>query len=349
MTAAVGPYVWEPHPGAWIVLVAAVVAVVVGHRRARRSTPGTAPWPRRQIVTFTGAVLAAAVALTWPLADLAAHWSLTVLVVQRLLLVLAVPPLVLLGLPYDRLQRVTRPGPVDAVIERCRRPAVAVPVFMVVAVGSMLTPVVEAQASSAVVRALVDLAVLAAGFVLWIPVIGRVPGIARLRPVGRFSYLVIQSVLPAFLSFVYIFARRPLYTTFAGSHRAVGMRPLNDQQIAGFVSKLGMLFVLLTVGAVVLTRAQRLDERSAEAEAAEDPLLWGDVERQFERADRRSGRSGWSPPDGTGGGETGGAQRPVGTVPETAPGAGGRAGARPDATGGNTGGDIDCDKPDPAP
>jgi hypothetical protein len=64
------------------------------------------------------------------------------------------------------------------------------------------------------------------------------------------------------------------------------MRPLNDQQIAGFVSKLSMLLVLLSVGAVVLARASTSDAELAD----NDPLVWADVEREFERADRRSSK-----------------------------------------------------------
>jgi hypothetical protein len=64
---------------------------------------------------------------------------------------------------------------------------------------------------------------------------------------------------------------------------AIGLRPLNDQQVAGFVSKLTMLFTLLTVGAVVLARASRNEDELGE----NDPLVWADVERQFERVDRR--------------------------------------------------------------
>ena len=68
----------------------------------------------------------ALVALTWPVADLAAHWSLTALVIQRLILILAVAPMLLLGLPYDVLERITRPALVDAALNRCRRPATAI-------------------------------------------------------------------------------------------------------------------------------------------------------------------------------------------------------------------------------
>jgi cytochrome c oxidase assembly factor CtaG len=161
-----------------------------------------------------------------------------------------------------------------------------VAVFTVVVVGSMSIPLVEAQGSSSVVRGIMDLVVLAAGFVLWLPVIGRVPGILRLKPVVRFAYLVVQAIVPAFLSFIYIFASRPLYSTFRHSHLAIGLRPLNDQQISGFVSKLSMLIVLLTVAAVVLRRTQPTDEE----DGSDEPLLWADVERELERADRRDDR-----------------------------------------------------------
>ena len=127
---------------------------------------------------------------------------------------------------------------------------------------------------------------MVAGLVLWIPVLGRIPGITRPKPVVRFGYLVAQAVVPAFLSFIYIFSRRPLYPEFARSHAAVGLRPLTDQQIAGFVSKLTMLFVLLIVGAVVLARAPRSEDELDTS----DTLVWADVERQFERVDRQGAK-----------------------------------------------------------
>jgi cytochrome c oxidase assembly factor CtaG len=159
-------------------------------------------------------------------------------------------------------------------------PPVAIVTVTVLLVGTMAPPVVQAQASSPGVRGLLSVVMLFAGLVLWLPVLSRVPGIPRLKPMVRFGYLVAQGVVPAFLSFVLILAPRPLYGTFARSRMAIGLRPLNDQQIAGFVSKLGMLIVLLAVGTVFLLRT---DEESS----TDDPLVWADVQRQFERADRR--------------------------------------------------------------
>ncbi len=283
MSGHPGPYHFDPHPFAWAVLVAVAVAVVAGHRWLAGRSVQPISWPRRQVIAFAGGWAVAAVALTWPVGDLAAHWSLTALVTQRVLLVLAATPLVLLGLPYDVLERLTRPAIIDTVLTWLRRPLIAIITVTTLLVGSMAAPFVAAQSRSVWARGLFDLVVLTAGVVLWVPVLGRIPGIFRLRPVVRFGYLMVQAVVPAFLSFVFILSGHAIYATFLRSHQAIGLRPLNDQQVAGFVSKLSMLVVLITVGGVVLSRATATKDELG----ADEPLVWADVERQFQRAERR--------------------------------------------------------------
>jgi putative membrane protein len=290
--ATVDPLGWDGHAATWAILCAIVALTVVAHRRLLQSSRRPIRWSRHQIEFFAGGCAALALALTWPLADLAAHWSLTALVTQRLILVLAVAPMFLLGLPHDILERATRPPVVDAILLRLRRPPVAIVTVTVILVGSMAPPLVRTQASSPSIRDLLFVATLIAGLVLWLPVLGRVPGIPRLRPIVRFGYLAAQGVVPAFLSFALILAPHPLYGTFAGSRMAIGLRPLNDQQIAGFVSKLAMLIVLLTVGTVFLLRTD-------EELSTDDPLVWADVQRQFERADRRGAPDGPASPEAT--------------------------------------------------
>ncbi|MGD0313268.1 MAG: cytochrome c oxidase assembly protein [Acidimicrobiales bacterium] len=318
--ATAGPYAWDPHLVTWGTLVAVGALVVLGHRRLERTSEHPIPWSRRQMTAFGGAWITAVVALTWPVANVAAHWSLTALVLQRLLLLLLASPLLWLGLPYDIVQWATRPRIVDAVLVRLQRPPIAIVVVTVLVVGSMMPKLVRAQASSLVVRGVLDLLIVVAGLILWMPVLGRIPGILRLKPVVRFGYLVAQAVVPAFLSFILIFSGHPLYATFARSHAAVGLRPLNDQQIAGIVSKVSMLLVLLIVGAVVLARAPVTEEELAR----DEPLVWADVERQFERVDRQrrhgsadggpdrpAGSEDGSGPGGNSGAGSGGSNRPT--------------------------------------
>jgi cytochrome c oxidase assembly factor CtaG len=279
------PYEWDFHLATWVILAFAAASVVLAHRRLLHSSRQPIRWARHDIGLFAAAGGALLVALTWPVADLAAHWSLTALVLQRLILMLAVAPMLILGMPYDVLEWVTRPAPVDAALNRCRRPATAIGLVTVVTVGAMIPPAVAAQSSSAPVRAALMVVATAAGLVLWIPVLGRIPGLPRLAPMVRFGYLAAQAVVPAFLGFVLILAPHPLYAEFAGSKAAIGLRPLNDQQIAGFASKLIMLIVLLTVGGLGLVKAPASD--TVEEPALDERLVWADVQRQFERADRR--------------------------------------------------------------
>lgn len=274
---AADPLAFSLHPGAWIVVLvmAGGYAAVI---RTRRYTV-----TRRQAWCFLGALGVLLVALTWPVADLAAHWLLLALVVQRLLLMLAFPPLLISGVPPSLVARLTRPAPADAIARTCSQPVPAVIVVTVVAVGTLTVPAVDAQATSAVVRAVFDLLLIGAGLVLWSPVLHPLPGTGRTSALGQAGYLVVQSILPSFLSIVWIFARHPLYRNYAHPHRVLGLSSVLDQQLSGFAAKLVTIFVLWAVAFVIVTRA----ERQSEAGEDPEPLTWADVERQLERAARR--------------------------------------------------------------
>jgi putative membrane protein len=231
-------------------------------------------------------------AVTWPLGDLAAHWLLMALVLQRVLLTLAVPPLLVLGTPRPLLARLTRPAPVDAILRVVVRPMPAVAIVTVVAVATLTTGVVSLTARSDAARVLVELIVLASGFVLWAPVLTELPGAPQLSPLGRGGYLIVQSIVPSFLSIVWIFARHSLYPPFTHTGTVVGMSSLLDQQLAGFLAKLSTIAVLWTVAFVIMTRPSAADTTGRDTE----PLMWSDVEREIERADRRERRHGWPGP-----------------------------------------------------
>ncbi|HEY5024305.1 MAG TPA: cytochrome c oxidase assembly protein [Acidimicrobiales bacterium] len=278
------PLAFHLHLVAWLAIAAVALAYGLGLRHlGGQPGPGTLP-TRHQLRCMAGALAALVLALTWPLADLAAHWSLTALVVQRLLLTLAAAPLLLLAMPAPLLAFLTRPAPLDACLEVLTRPVVAVVTFSVVAVGTLLTPAVAAQASSPWWRALTDVALLFGGAVLWGPVLRHIPGTHRTTPVAATAYLFIQSVIPTFPAIIYVFARHPLYEAFINVRVAFGFSRLVDQQLAGVIAKVATLPVLWSAAWVSLLRAQRAED-GAEGDDGE-PLTWAEVERQLERAAR---------------------------------------------------------------
>jgi cytochrome c oxidase assembly factor CtaG len=273
------PFDWHLHL-AWYVIIAALVGLHAWTTRAGIYKASA----RQRIIFVLGAVVLVA-ALTWPVGDLAAHWSLMVLVVQRLLLMLAVPPLLIAGTPEALLIRLTRPPPVDALLRVAVIPVPAIAFVTAVSIGTLTIGAVNLAARSAPGRAALELLVLGAGFVLWAPVLTRLPGAPRLSALGRGGYLIVQSIVPSFLSIVWIFAKRSLYPTYAHRGPLVGMSPILDQQVAGFLAKLTTIAVLWTVAFVIMSRGQVLG-------GVEDDgtLTWSDVEREIERAERRDRR-----------------------------------------------------------
>jgi cytochrome c oxidase assembly factor CtaG len=280
----VSAYAFHLHLGAWVAIAGVGLLYAVAVRWAARRQP--VRLTGRQRWAFVAGLAALVAALTWPVADLAAHWSLTALVAQRLLLTLVAAPMLLLALPSSVIAAVTRPAPVDRALEVVTRPVVAVVVFTVIAVGTLLTPAVAAQASSGAVRALFDALLLGGGFVLWGPVLRHIPGASRPSPIGMAVYLFVQSVVPGFPSVIYVFAHHPLYPAFAHAHAAFGLSPVNDQQVAGVLAKVATLPVLWSVAWVALTRAAREETQGT----SQDTLTWTEVERQLQRAERQQGR-----------------------------------------------------------
>jgi cytochrome c oxidase assembly factor CtaG len=266
----------------WAVAIPALLAAYLGATRAEGRRPS-----RRQRVCFSLGIVALVVACLWPLGPLAAHWSLIALVAQRLILMLAVPPLLVAGTPRVILARLTRPVAIDAVLRVMVKPVPAIAVVTVVAVGTLTTGLVSLAAHSDVARIVIQIVVLASGFVLWAPVLTELPGNQPLSRVGRGAYLIVQSIVPSFLSVVWIFSRRPLYSSFVHRVRFLGMSAVLDQQLAGFLAKLCTIAVLWTVAFSLMTRSQV----TAGADDESEPLLWSDVEREIQRADRRAERA----------------------------------------------------------
>lgn len=274
------PWTLQLHPEVWVVVAGAGILYAL----AVRSPPYRAD--RREVAAFAGALVAAFVVLSWPLADLATRWSLAALVLQRMVLLLAVPALLLLGVPRTVLARLTRPAGVDAVLRAVSRPVAAVALVTVVSVGTLTAGAVQLQATSPPARAGLDLALVAAGVVLWAPVLPRFPSTDRPSPLGRAAYLIVQSILPSFLAVVWIFAHHPLYPTFDRRVPGLPLSPVTDQLIAGFLAKFGTIGVLWSVAFVIVNRSHLGSEDHQDLE----PLTWVDVERQLERvarADRR--------------------------------------------------------------
>ena len=233
-----------------------------------------------------GALVALAVVTMWPVGDLAASVSLSIATVQRLVIMLLVAPLLLLSTPTAVFSRVTSPRFVDGLTRRLAHPGLAIAVVTVVGTATLAVPTVDVGARSTVARDVTLLVVLVTGMILWVPALGVMPGARRLSPAARAGYIFASSLVVTSVSIVWIFARHPLYPGLHHQQAILHISALTDQQLAGFVAKLGCYIPMFVVAFRMFFHAE--DER-APAEAS--PLYWADVERQLLRVDRQRERA----------------------------------------------------------
>ena len=261
------PFRWHLGEVAFIVVSGLAHHLVVSDQRLRR---------RAEL-----ALVILVVVVVWPIGDLAASVSLAVATLQRLVIMLAVAPLLLRATPTSVFESLTRPAPIDRAVRVLSHPGVTLAVVTALGTTTLITPVVDWGAHSAVGRDVIVVATLGAGLLLWLPVIHVVPGTRVLSPIARAGYVFASSIVVTSLSIVWIFARHPLYPALHHQER-LHLSALLDQQVAGFVAKLGAYAPMWAIAFVIFSRADR-----DAAPVEEAPLYWADVQRELLRVDRQ--------------------------------------------------------------
>lgn len=252
----------------------AIVAVGVLHRRIVHDAR------LRRLALYALVSLTAVIA--WPIGDVAASVSISVATLQRLVIMLLAAPLLVLSLPTAVLARWTRPASMDYVARLVAHPGAAMALVTVIGTATLSAPAVDWGAHSAAGRDVVLFCVLVAGVLLWLPALSVLPGTRHLSPTARAGYVFVASLVVTSLSFVWIFSRHPLYSALGHQYALLHLTPLLDQQLAGFVAKLGAYVPMWAVSFTIFSRAE--DQGLA---VEETPLHWADVERQLLRVDRQ--------------------------------------------------------------
>lgn len=274
--------------GLWIAL--GFVYQTLTTHRAQRSPAAlkVSLSSKKETRLFRAGLVLGAILTNFPLSLWAQKYSTTAYLVDNVLLVLGCVPLLLLGLPRSLISRWTRHRLLDIVLSRLTRAIPATLIFSGSLLVSMLSPVVELQASNSLVRAALQLELVSAAIIMWIPAFRLLPGMRQLSTAGRIAYLFAQSLLPSFPAFVLIFASHPFYPTFAAHMSSLGISAVGDQELAGGLSKILSIALLWGTAIVILLRANQSEELGQDPE----PITWDDVERELDRTERRAPRQG---------------------------------------------------------
>ncbi|HEY1706171.1 MAG TPA: cytochrome c oxidase assembly protein [Trebonia sp.] len=188
---------WQFAPAVSIPLILLAALYLGGTRPVARRHPAR-PWPRSRALSFAAGLAAVAVATQGPDA-VYDDVLLTAHMVQHLLLIMVAPPLLIYGRPVTLLLHATR-GPWHRRVRRVVRsravtaltwPPLTVALYSAVVLGTHLTPLLFARGW---LHDSEHLAYLAAGYLLFLPVVGSEPGHWRLTILGR--YLLLLAAMP---------------------------------------------------------------------------------------------------------------------------------------------------------
>jgi cytochrome c oxidase assembly factor CtaG len=236
------------------------------------------------VLAFYGGLLIIFIALESALDDYADRF-LWAHMIQHELLIMAAPPLLLLGMPTLPLWRAVplsarrasllwlmrRRGTrraVHAIGSFVKAPATCWGIFIVTVYAWHLPALYDAALGNITIHAFQHLCFLWAGLFFWSQVLPWRPGMPRLSYPRRAAYLVLGGLASNILDTVFMFSTGVIYPYYAALPREPGsITVLEDQHMAGaLMSVSGTLVITVMVMLMLglwLQATERLDEGSA--------------------------------------------------------------------------------------
>ncbi len=253
-------WTWRAYPGVWLFVALLVVAGVVVLRRtfAREAARGAGDAPGRagRVAALAGGVLFTWLALDWPIGTLGGGYLMAAHTVQYVLLTFLAAPLLLVGAARAPGDGARLPG-VHALV--------SLALYNGIVAATHVPALTDALMRTQWGAALVDLAWLAGGIILWWPALHPDPA-RRLAPPLRMGYLFASTLLPTLPAALLMFSDYPYYGVYELAPRAFGLSAHQDQQLAGLIMKvIGDPIVWLST-AFIFFRWQAAAEREGDAD-----------------------------------------------------------------------------------
>lgn len=246
---------FEVHPSV-LIGVGALAAVWIAAVRATRTTPTAG-----HVAAFAAALATILVALEGPVDALADERSFTAHMLQHLLLTYVMPPLLLLGLPATLLRQLVRPRAIAAVARVVTHPLVALGVYNAVLVVIHFPGVFERMVRDPDVHIALHVGLMAAGTILWWPLLSPLPELPRLSYPAQMLYLFLLLGPMAAVAAPITLSPTVLYPWYLEGPHPGGLSPLADQIAGGLLMWVGAGCYLIAVFSVIFFRWAQHEDR----------------------------------------------------------------------------------------
>jgi putative membrane protein len=254
-------YSWNWEPGLLLGLAAqlgAYLACTVGP--LRRFFPGTGPATPLEIQLFLFGWLTLFAALVSPV-DTLSGYSLSMHMVQHILLTLVAPPFMLAGTPRWLLRPLLRIPYAVRFGRFITNPIVVFLIFNIVFVVWHVPANYDLTLRVLPVHILEHAMFFGTAVLAWWPTFGPLDEVPAAHPLAQTAFLFFQALPTTILGAVIAFASEPLYPHYTTVPRLWGMSVLDDQQLAGLIMWVPGSLVYFGVLTVVFIRWLNRDDR----------------------------------------------------------------------------------------
>jgi putative membrane protein len=189
---------------------------------------------QRHSLYFGLGLLALWLALETPIDTVSDHYLDSVHMLQHVLLGFIAPPLMLLGMSPQMLDRIVRVPGVRAITE----PLPAQVIAALVMVGWHVPPLYDATLNFEPLHVVEHLTFIASGLVLYWPMLAATSAHARwqLSPGAKLLYMLLATLPQDGVALAFIFSRAPFYDFYTHAPRLIpSLTPVIDQTVAGAV------------------------------------------------------------------------------------------------------------------
>jgi putative membrane protein len=251
------------HPST-VIGIAALGGIYLWRARSASSENPLSGWRK---LSFFASLFVMFASLNGPIHDLSDTYLFSAHMVQHLLLTLAMPPLMIVGVRGWMLRPLLRNRAIGAVARRITRPIACFVIFNLVIAIWHLPAFYNAAMENHAIHIVEHLMFMGAAVLMWWPLTSQLPELPRLSYPGQMLYSFLMT-LPMSVIAVYIaFADHVLYPAYSAAPRVMALSPMEDQLLGGLIMWVpgGVIFIgIMTV--VFFRWAARGEDNAAAAQ-----------------------------------------------------------------------------------
>jgi putative membrane protein len=232
---------WSIHPST-VVGIAALGTLYIWAAAVLREKPTIA----QRSCFFSGLVVMFA-SLNGPIHDLSDDYLFSAHMVQHLLLTLAVPPLLLAGVPGWMLRPILSRPRIAPIARFLTRAPICFVTFNLVLAGWHLPPFYNAAMANHNLHILEHLMFMAGAVLMWWPLLSQLPEFPRLAYPGQMLYSFLMSIPMSIVAIYIAMADHVLYPAYSGAPRVLPLSPLEDQLLGALIMWIpgGIVFMII--------------------------------------------------------------------------------------------------------